>query len=150
MQYFDRFTQMCPSQTIAGEVVGQLPPNHGMHGLNCPTISDGLALLHWERHDGDAIYVDAYGRYMLGENGKPKIFAPDVRMDFFYEGLASIRQDDKTGFIDKTGEVVIPRAFYGASNFSGGIARATGSHDDHLNHRYCYINREGEIVAKNH
>ncbi|MEO9517228.1 MAG: WG repeat-containing protein [Paracoccaceae bacterium] len=150
VQYFDRVTQMCPSQTITGEIVGQLPPNHWMKGPTCPTISDGLALLHWERHDGDAVYVDAYGRYMLGENEKPTVFAPDIRMGFFYEGLASMRQDDKTGFIDKTGAVVIPREFYGASDFSGGLARVTDSHDDYRNQRYCYVNRKGEIVAKNH
>ena len=106
--------------------------------------------MHCERHDGDAVYVDAYGRYMLGENGKPVVFAADIRMGFFYEGLASIGQDDKMGFIDKTGAVVIPLEFYGASDFSGGLARVTNSHDDYRNGRYCYINRKGEIVAKNH
>lgn len=78
------------------------------------------------------------------------VFAPDFRMGFFYEGLASIRQDDKTGFIDKTGAVAIAPEFYGASDFSGGLARVTGSHDDYRKQRYCYINRKGEIVAKNH
>ncbi|MCG3267885.1 WG repeat-containing protein [Yoonia sp. I 8.24] len=87
---------------------------------------------------------------MLGDDRKPRIFPPEKRMGYFYEGLTTILQDDKTGFIDKTGAVVIPREFYGASDFSCGLARVTLSHDDYRNDRYCCINRKGEILAKNH
>ncbi|KAE9631518.1 hypothetical protein GP644_04150 [Parasedimentitalea maritima] len=149
VQYYDDATKMCPSISLDGEEVGHLPPNQWMYYPACPTLSDGLALLHWERHDGDAVYVDAYGGYMLGDDRKPIIFSPEKRMGFFYEGLATIRQDDKAGFIDKTGAIVIPRQFYGASDFSGGLARVTQTYDDHSSQRYSFINQAGEVVAQN-
>jgi hypothetical protein len=148
-QYYDDATKICRSVSLDGTEVGHLPPDQWMYHPACPTLSDGLALLHWERHDGDAVYVDAFGAYLLGNDGRPMIFPPVMRMGYFYEGLATIRQDDKTGFIDKTGAVVIPCQFYGASRFSDGLARVTQTHDDYRSQRYSYINQAGEIVAQN-
>ncbi len=58
----------------------------------------------------------------------------------FNEGLSAVYQDDRCGFIDKTGELVIPIAFEGAGYFFEGLARV--KKDD----RWGFINKSGELV----
>lgn len=80
---------------------------------------------------------------------------------FFSEGLAAVRFvpllsefDVRLGYIDKTGEFVIPPRFDdmegldGAENFSEGLAAATlrGVEDEHGFSSYGYINKVGEMV----
>ena len=49
----------------------------------------------------------------------------DDQEDAFHDGLAKIEVDNKTGFIDKTGKVVIPAEFTYAYPFSEGLAAVT-------------------------
>ncbi|MDR0421049.1 MAG: WG repeat-containing protein [Prevotellaceae bacterium] len=60
----------------------------------------------------------------------------------FYEGRASIRQDGKWGFIDKTGEIVIQPEFDGVKNFSDGLAAVK------LKGKWGYIDHTGEVVIQ--
>lgn len=41
----------------------------------------------------------------------------------FHEGLAHVVKEDKSGFIDTEGNIVIPCKYHAASDFSEGVAR---------------------------
>ena len=58
----------------------------------------------------------------------------------FLDGLAIMWLDNKCGFIDTTGELVIPPIYQSASVFSGGLA-AVG-----LDNKYGFIDTTGELV----
>ena len=67
--------------------------------------------------------------------------------DFFYsfrEGLAMVRKDDgencKYGFIDKSGNVVVPIVYDDAVFFSEGLARVE------KNGKWWFIDKDGKIV----
>ena len=58
--------------------------------------------------------------------------------DSFSEGLATVKLNDKYGFIDKTGKEVIPIKYDYAEGFSEGLAQVK------LNNKWFYINQKGE------
>jgi len=60
----------------------------------------------------------------------------------FSEGLAAVFVDDKFGFIDKTGNIVIEAKFDKALVFSEGLAPAQ------VDDKWGYINRKGDFVIK--
>ena len=61
----------------------------------------------------------------------------------FVEGLAAIELNDKWGYIDKTGKMVIEPKYYYAGVFVHGLADV----DLNATTRYC-INTKGEIVKE--
>lgn len=65
----------------------------------------------------------------------------DAALDFS-EGLAAVRLDGKWGFIDKTGEIVIPFQYYMVDSFSEGLAVATMDPDGLVG----YIDKTGTEV----
>ena len=60
----------------------------------------------------------------------------------FSEGLATVKLNDKYGYIDKTGREVIPCKYDDAWNFSEGFAKVA------LNGKYGYIDETGKEVAR--
>ena len=74
--------------------------------------------------------------------------APTSRLGFF-EGLAAVRQGSRWGYIDKTGEFVIPPRFpdsvglHAAHPFREGLAAVSLG-----GNRHGFINRQGEIVME--
>ena len=58
----------------------------------------------------------------------------------FSEGLASVELNNKWGFIDTTGKIVIPFVYESFSNFVKGLALVT------INNKSFYINKKGECV----
>ena len=58
----------------------------------------------------------------------------------FSEGLAAVRTETGTGFINKSGEMVVPAVYSSAGDFADGLARV-GS----LGH-HSYVNGYGEVV----
>jgi hypothetical protein len=60
---------------------------------------------------------------------------------YFYSGLAYVQDKGKYGYIDKSGNVVIPCKWNSADNFSYGKAKVKG--DDG---KWYQINMQGEIV----
>lgn len=68
----------------------------------------------------------------------------DYVADRFCEGLCKVKKDNKIGFIDKSGKLVIPCQFETGtvSEFSNGMARI--STDTEKGTRYGFINRKGE------
>lgn len=53
------------------------------------------------------------------------------------EGLGSIKRDDKYGYSDKSGKVVISCIYDSAEEFSNGLAKVK------LDDRFGYIDKEG-------
>ena len=56
--------------------------------------------------------------------------------------LAACVNNDKCGYITPKGEVIIKPQFYGAADFSEGLADARINHGD----KYGYIDKEGKFV----
>lgn len=65
-----------------------------------------------------------------------------IHIDKFYQGLARIEQNNKTGLIDKTGKTIIPIKYDYISEFREGLAVVV------LNKKYGFINQQGEIVIQ--
>jgi len=79
-------------------------------------------------------YIDAKGNVVI----KPFLF--DNGPDYFREGLARFKSEDKFGFFDKTGKKVIPAQFDFAAPFSEGLAAVSNSG------KWGFIDRKGRIV----
>jgi hypothetical protein len=62
-------------------------------------------------------FMNSAGRFVI----PPKIHADNVRS--FREGLAAIEVDHKTGYINRSGRIVITPSFVDAGPFGGGFAR---------------------------
>ena len=59
---------------------------------------------------------------------------------FFSEGLVSVEQNGKVGFIDKAGKQIIPPRYDGAQPFSEGLAAVR------IKGKYGYIDKTGKMV----
>ena len=59
---------------------------------------------------------------------------------FFSEGLVSVTQNNKVGFMDKAGKQVIPPRYADAQPFSEGLAAVK------IEDKYGYIDRSGKMV----
>ncbi len=93
-------------------------------------------------------YIDTSGREIL----QPYIY--DNGPDYFREGLARFVSQDKIGFMNKCGRVVIPAVFDFALPFSQGLAPVCqgcqkgtqGEHSRYMGGNWGYINKQGEMV----
>lgn len=69
----------------------------------------------------------------------------------FSEGLAQVFKDDKCGYIDTTGKVVIPLVLDAAWDFQDGVALAIMEWpmpDDSVYLLYYLINTQGQVIAQ--
>lgn len=67
---------------------------------------------------------------LIDKTGKTKAFLPYQQVSEFHEGLAAFAQNDKFGFINTDGKIVIPPQFTSVSDFSCGLACAAAISDD--------------------
>jgi hypothetical protein len=67
---------------------------------------------------------------------------PEYIFPRFSEGLAPVMVDDKTGFIDKTGKLVIEAKFESALSFSEGLATVV------VGGKAGFINKSGQMVIE--
>lgn len=58
----------------------------------------------------------------------------------FHDGLAQVNKNDKYGFINKSGQLVIPLQFEYALDFNKGLAKV------YKNNKCGFINTKGELV----
>lgn len=111
-------------------------------------FSEGLALV--VREDGTNVFVD--------KQGQPKIVLPRGRQSFsFFDGRALVNEggerlnesfkDGVNGYIDKSGQLIIPLQFEYATPFKNGLARARARHDDGTVED-GYIDTNGQFVWK--
>ena len=66
----------------------------------------------------------------------------DLITGTFSEGLAEVWQNDKMGYIDKSGKIVIPIMFESGGAFSEGLAPVE------VNGKWGYIDETGKIVIR--
>jgi len=97
------------------------------------SFSEGLAAV---LTDDGYCYIDKTGNVMISFDYTAIPFS-------FSEGLAHVYNDEVecTGFIDKTGAVVIPFEHYGPEPFSEGLSREYA-----FNGRYGFIDKTGDFV----
>jgi hypothetical protein len=99
------------------------------------SFSEGLAVV---KRNGKNGFIDRSGRMVI----EPR-FSRACWVSVFSEGLAPVYfGDDSAGYIDATGNLVIPAKFTYVSGFSEGLAlvKPIGTH------KYGYINKKGEMV----
>jgi hypothetical protein len=106
------------------------------------SFSEGLA---WVWAGGKTSPIDHMGRMVI----EPRVW--DMAFGFS-EGLAVVRprRGDLFGYIDRTGQAIIPFRFVEAGPFRGGLARVTESSEAPRVagcwQGYSYINRFGDYV----
>lgn len=81
--------------------------------------------------------------FFIDETGKIALIPEFSTGSSFFEGLAAVHNAGKSGFIDKTGRVVIDFAPFDVIRFSEGVCRVCN-----YSNKYGFINREGTIVVK--
>ena len=116
------------------------------HSNNINFGHDGLACIYINR--GRTFYVHKNGR-----SAEAQYF--DNGCDYFVEGLARGRVDNKIVFLNKKLEVVIRTRFDSASPFANGYAAVcNGGQEEKIGEHVVmrggkcgYINRQGELVV---
>ncbi len=109
-------------------------------------FSEGLASVQWiEEIEGNGSknsgYIDINGNMVIELNTKYD------QIGDFHEGLASISDYEKSGFINKKGQIVISCKYNSANNFSDGLAAVNlSSKMFDESHNYAYIDTKGNVV----
>ncbi|MCI0494335.1 WG repeat-containing protein [candidate division KSB1 bacterium] len=97
------------------------------------------------------------GWYFIDKSGKILSIRPfviDNGPDYFQEGLARFKLDDKIGFLDESGRIVIAANFQYVSPFSESLAAFcvgckevdAGEHSLVEGGKWGFINRDGDVV----
>lgn len=136
-------------------------------------FSDGLGLV---RNDNDKWgYIDEQGNYIIQpqyaeasyfEEGRAFVALPNGYVQCidtkgkivfelkdasfasnFSEGLAAVEIDDKYGFTDKNGKMVIAPQFERASSFSGGLAQISKKNELQQD-VYGFIDKDGKMAIE--
>jgi hypothetical protein len=95
--------------------------------------AEGLAAV---QENGNPGYIDVTGRMVIGP-------LPYKICSVFSEGLATIiDKQDKAGYIDKAGKVVIEAQYESADSFSEGLAAVR------INGKVGFINKKNEVVIE--
>lgn len=112
---------------------------------NCFDFSEGLALVV---EDNKFSYIDKLGTPMIDFNKLdfelPPAIAIGSQPNNFSEGLTTFKMRgnaSKVGFIDKSGKIIIPAQFDGASNFSEGFSFVLSTENG-----LSVIDKTGKIV----
>ena len=87
-------------------------------------------------------YLKKNGKYVLVDSAtmKPKNGKEFDMITLVSEGLALVILNNKYGFIDKTGKIIIPMKYVDAFKFSGGVARVE------FNNKWGFVNNTGQEV----
>lgn len=101
----------------------------------CPVVSQ----------DNEMYYIDKEGNKAFDLN---KINGKKVVSAYaFFNGRAQVRlENGKSGYIDETGQTVIPCKYYDANPFSEGVALVMLDDDEADNRRWAIIDTEGNTL----
>jgi len=99
---------------------------------------DGETGLVWFNVDGAQGLMNAKG-VVLADPVYDLIFGP-TSSAYFVDGLASVAIDDKYGYLNPSGDLVIPTIYDYADDFSEGLAVVLTEGE------YGYINKDGDII----
>lgn len=109
-------------------------PSYDYHEISSSGFSDGLTCVLKDSQKRSIAYINTDGKETINV-----LYSGGVRN--FKEGFAAVLNSDyKYGFIDKTGNEVIPCQFDYAGHFSEGLANIQ------IGGKYGFINQLGEIV----
>ena len=78
--------------------------------------------------------------YFLDTKGNPLFGLTFEEVSYFSDGFAAVKMDDKWGFINLQGELVIPCIYEYVGDFWAGLAPVA------IDEQFGYINTKGEIV----
>jgi hypothetical protein len=99
--------------------------------------------------NGKIGYIDVNGRVVI----KPRFKTSDwnghyTDEQYFKEGLAiAYEEEDRGGFIDKTGKFVIVGPYYPRGHFSGGLARVS-DHKNYDPYKVGFMDKTGKFVIR--
>jgi hypothetical protein len=114
-------------------------------------FSSGMALVIIHRFKKGMFYFNQYG--YIDRSGKlvirvrEPLDSKSFRVSYqdkdltFFEGMLQVTQNDKSGFMDKSGKMVIPPRYNAVGFFSEGLAAAKGKND-----RYGFIDKTGKFA----
>lgn len=107
-----------------------VPPSFdGLEALN-PTQGQ-QSLLRTRKNHLQYHVLDQHGTYVFSQEA--------TEMGYFSEGLASFKQDERWGFVDSLGKVVVPPRFLSVRPFREGLAAV-------FDGRYWgYVNSQGQL-----
>lgn len=91
-------------------------------------------------------YENSIDDYFISMNGQ-RAYWKFQEASFFHEGLAPVwdEETDRWGFVNESGEMVIPYRFDYADHFSEGLAWV-GLEDENGDNKYGFIDKSGELV----
>lgn len=81
---------------------------------------------------------------LIDLNGKELTTREFDKPGYFFEGMASFKENDRMGFVDSTGKIRIAPAYLGASYFSEGLVCVMPY--DAESEKYGFINKDGDVV----
>ncbi len=106
--------------------------------------------------EGIAAVIDESGWAYINREGKILIrpYVVDNGPDYFAEGLARFKENDKVGFFDKRGKIIIRAQFDFAAPFHEGLAaicrgcrrKSEGEHETFAGGNWGYINKKGTVA----
>ena len=96
------------------------------------------------QEQGEFLLIDTVGKILMVFD--PKKVEVDIDFATFSQGLlcAYSPEKDAMGFVDKSGEFVIPATFSAAAPFSEGLARVAVIEDDM--EKFAFIDKNGNLV----
>ncbi len=109
--------------------------------LKVTDFSDSLAFVLNNANTIQCVDINAKVKFSLPQIQEAKVFR---------EGLAAVKQNDKYGFIDKAGKIVIPCQFDDVLSFSEGLCAVafTKQQADSSYSEWFYIDKTGKTTLK--
>lgn len=101
-------------------------------------FNEGMAFV-WIDYE-HPVCIDKKGNVVIDKLPEGLSWDDDL---MFSEGLARVKIDDKYGYIDRTGKIVIEPKYDEAEQFSDGLALILNE-----NNRYGYIDKTGRVVIQ--
>jgi len=92
-----------------------------------------------ENVDGSRSYYNA--------NGILKLHTPYEALGFFNDGLAYFIENGKTGYIDRTGKVIIKPIFKAGNDFEDGRAMVFDTDENHIMNKSGFIDKTGKMIV---
>jgi hypothetical protein len=128
-------------------VIGKLPMTYSSptYPIAYPRLSGGVVRIN-DAYKG-SMYLYPDGRAVMpGVLGRPRWFKPEMQTGDFYDGRASFRLGEVSGYLDLSGEPAIAPQFKSDLPFQHGLARVRYPADGNSWDRYSYIDREGNVI----
>ena len=100
-------------------------------------FSEELSFVTTDKIDGNQFYriIDINGNYLSN------VYSNYDELGSYSEGLVKVKKNEKYGYLDRCGRLVIPHIYDSASNYINGVAIVR------INDEYKIIDKTGKVVA---